>query len=156
MLPAAPGRLSTTTGWPHFAASFSPKMRGMMSAVPPAGNGTMMRTGREGYPCAPAPAQATSIPTLQTIRESGRAGGREANMRGPRLMYSSRVPTSAASRTWPAEGLTRVPYWIYQDADVYRREQERIFLGDTWNFVGLEAELPNPGDFKTTYVGELP
>jgi anthranilate 1,2-dioxygenase large subunit/terephthalate 1,2-dioxygenase oxygenase component alpha subunit len=66
------------------------------------------------------------------------------------------VPTSAASRTWPAEGLTRVPYWIYQDADVYRREQERIFLGDTWNFVGLEAEVPNPGDFKTTFVGELP
>ena len=62
----------------------------------------------------------------------------------------------SASRAWPAEGLTRVPYWIYQDEDIYRREQERIFRGATWNFVGLEAELPNAGDFKSTFVGEMP
>jgi len=61
-----------------------------------------------------------------------------------------------ASRVWPAEGLTRVPYWAYQDEDIYRREQERIFRGATWNFLGLEAELPQPGDFKTTFVGEMP
>ncbi len=61
-----------------------------------------------------------------------------------------------ASRTWPAEGVTRVPYWVYQDEDIYRREQERIFRGATWNFLGLEAELPEPGDFKTTFVGEMP
>ena len=67
-------------------------------------------------------------------------------------MSSQTHPT----RAWPAEGVTRVPYWIYQDADIYRREQERIFRGATWNFVGLEAELPNPGDYKTTFVGEMP
>jgi len=61
-----------------------------------------------------------------------------------------------ASRAWPAEGLARVPYWIYQDEDVYRREQERIYRGDTWNFLGLEAELLAKGDFKTTFVGEMP
>ncbi len=60
------------------------------------------------------------------------------------------------SRAWPAEGITRVPYWIYQDENIYRREQERIFRGATWNFLGLEAELPNAGDFKTTFVGEMP
>jgi anthranilate 1,2-dioxygenase large subunit/terephthalate 1,2-dioxygenase oxygenase component alpha subunit len=54
------------------------------------------------------------------------------------------------------EGLARVPYWVYQDADVYALEQERIFRGATWNFLGLEAELPQPGDFKTTFVGEMP
>ena len=59
-------------------------------------------------------------------------------------------------RTWPPEGVTRIPYWVYQDEDIYRREQERIFQGSTWNFVGLEAELPNPGDFKSTFVGEMP
>ncbi|MGH8703528.1 MAG: aromatic ring-hydroxylating oxygenase subunit alpha [Burkholderiales bacterium] len=64
------------------------------------------------------------------------------------------LPTD--SRAWPAEGVTRVPYWVYQDEDIYRREQERIFRGATWNFVGLEAELPRPGDFKTTFVGEMP
>ncbi len=60
------------------------------------------------------------------------------------------------SRVWPSEGLARVPYWIYQDETVYAREQERIYRGATWNFVGLEAELPDAGDFKTTFVGEMP
>jgi anthranilate 1,2-dioxygenase large subunit/terephthalate 1,2-dioxygenase oxygenase component alpha subunit len=62
----------------------------------------------------------------------------------------------AARRTWPAEGLTRVPYWVYQDEDIYAEEQERIFRGATWTFAGLEAEVPNPGDYKTTFVGDMP
>src|SRR5262249_14833707 len=66
------------------------------------------------------------------------------------------TPVSAESRNWPSEGLARVPYWIYRDEAIYRSEQERIFRGATWNFLGLEAELPRPGDFKTTFVGELP
>jgi len=62
----------------------------------------------------------------------------------------------AESRIWPAEGLARVPYWVYQDESVYALEQERIYRGATWNFLGLEAELPNAGDFKTTFVGDMP
>src|SRR5438270_7166755 len=58
MLHAAPVRLSITTGWPHFAASRSKTMRGMASALPPGGKGTMTRIGCEGYstgrPCAAA------------------------------------------------------------------------------------------------------
>jgi len=65
----------------------------------------------------------------------------------------SEVPQS---RVWPAEGLTRVPYWVYQDESIYAREQERIYRGATWNFLGLEAELPKAGDFKTTFVGDMP
>jgi hypothetical protein len=48
MFPAAPLRFSITTGSPHFLASQSLKMRGITSAVPPAGNGTMILTAREG------------------------------------------------------------------------------------------------------------
>jgi phenylpropionate dioxygenase-like ring-hydroxylating dioxygenase large terminal subunit len=59
-------------------------------------------------------------------------------------------------RTWPAEGATRVPYWVYQDADIYREEQQRIFQGATWNYLCLEAELAEPGSFITTFVGEMP
>jgi phenylpropionate dioxygenase-like ring-hydroxylating dioxygenase large terminal subunit len=65
-------------------------------------------------------------------------------------------PPSASIRAWPAEGNTRVPYWVYQDEDVYRLEQERIFRGATWSFLGLEAELPGIGDYKSTFVGEMP
>jgi anthranilate 1,2-dioxygenase large subunit/terephthalate 1,2-dioxygenase oxygenase component alpha subunit len=61
-----------------------------------------------------------------------------------------------AERSWPEPGATRVPYWVYQDEDVYRREQERIFRGPTWNYLCLEAELPGPGSFLTTFVGDMP
>src|SRR5258706_4869015 len=59
-------------------------------------------------------------------------------------------------RDWPAEGATRVPYWVYQDEDVYREEQERIWRGSTWSYLCLEAELPQPGSFVTTFVGDMP
>jgi salicylate 5-hydroxylase large subunit len=45
---------------------------------------------------------------------------------------------------------------VYTDPDVYRREQERIFQGATWNYVALAAEVPEPGDFTRTTVGEVP
>jgi anthranilate 1,2-dioxygenase large subunit len=57
---------------------------------------------------------------------------------------------------WPAAGLSRVPYWVYTDEDVYAREQKHIFLGRNWSFLCLEAELPHEGDFKTTFVGDMP
>jgi phenylpropionate dioxygenase-like ring-hydroxylating dioxygenase large terminal subunit len=60
------------------------------------------------------------------------------------------------ARAWPAEGITRVPYWVYQDQDVYTLEQERIFRGEAWTFLGLEAEVPRPGDYRTTFVGDMP
>lgn len=60
------------------------------------------------------------------------------------------------SRSWPAEGVTRVPYWVYQDPQTYADEQVRIFRGDTWNYLCLEAELPEPKSFVTTFVGEMP
>jgi hypothetical protein len=33
--------------------------------------------------------------------------------------------------SWPAEGATRVPYWVYQDEALYRDEQEKIWRGRT-------------------------
>jgi phenylpropionate dioxygenase-like ring-hydroxylating dioxygenase large terminal subunit len=59
-------------------------------------------------------------------------------------------------RSWPAEGVTRVPYWVYQDAEVYREEQERIWRGPTWNYLCLEAELAERQSFITTFVGDMP
>ncbi len=57
---------------------------------------------------------------------------------------------------WQKPDYTRVPYLLYHDPRVYQREQERIFRGNTWLYVGLEAEIPNPGDFRTTYLGDVP
>jgi salicylate 5-hydroxylase large subunit len=54
---------------------------------------------------------------------------------------------------WPAEN-DRVPYWIYTDHGIHQRELERIFHGPTWNYVGLECEIPHAGDYKRTFVGD--
>ena len=59
-------------------------------------------------------------------------------------------------RSWPAEGATRVPYWVYQDEAIYAEEQTRIWRGPTWNYLCLEAELPAPKSFVTTFVGDMP
>jgi salicylate 5-hydroxylase large subunit len=59
-----------------------------------------------------------------------------------------------AEKTWAADATSRVPYWLYTDEAIYRRELERIFYGPHWSYVGLEVELPGPGDFKETRVGE--
>jgi anthranilate 1,2-dioxygenase large subunit len=64
--------------------------------------------------------------------------------------------TAAADLKWPEAGLTVIPDWIYTSEEVYRREVERIFHGRTWNFVALEAEIPNPGDYKRSFVGPTP
>jgi phenylpropionate dioxygenase-like ring-hydroxylating dioxygenase large terminal subunit len=57
---------------------------------------------------------------------------------------------------WPEDSLARVPYWVYQDEANYKREMERLFEAATWNFVCLEADIPNKGDYRTNHVGVLP
>ena len=59
-----------------------------------------------------------------------------------------------ASFKWPDEGVSRIPDWVYTSKEIYDLEQERIFRGRTWNFVGLEAEIPKPGDFRRSFVGD--
>jgi anthranilate 1,2-dioxygenase large subunit len=51
---------------------------------------------------------------------------------------------------------SRVPYKIFSDDEIYVLEQERIYRGPTWNFLGLEAEIPKPGDYKSSFVGDTP
>ncbi|HEY1934342.1 MAG TPA: Rieske 2Fe-2S domain-containing protein [Acetobacteraceae bacterium] len=60
-----------------------------------------------------------------------------------------------ARTAWPA-GLTRVPFWVYQDPDILRAEQESVFEGPVWNFLCLEVEIPNAGDWRATFVGSMP
>ncbi|MEW6301756.1 MAG: Rieske 2Fe-2S domain-containing protein, partial [Thermodesulfobacteriota bacterium] len=57
---------------------------------------------------------------------------------------------------WPRAEGARVPYQVFLDPAIYAQEQERVFRGPTWNYVALEAELPRPGDFKATFVGDTP
>jgi anthranilate 1,2-dioxygenase large subunit len=58
--------------------------------------------------------------------------------------------------TWPKEGNSRVPYRVFSDPAVYQAEHERVFLGASWQYLALADELPEPGDYKTTFLGETP
>jgi anthranilate 1,2-dioxygenase large subunit len=54
---------------------------------------------------------------------------------------------------WPAEDFTRVPYEVFQAQEIQRAEQQKIFDGPVWNYLCLSVEIPNSGDFVTSYVG---
>lgn len=57
---------------------------------------------------------------------------------------------------WPTNDFSRIPFAAYRDEDIYVEEQERIFRGPTWSYLALEAEIPETGDFITTYIGDTP
>lgn len=57
---------------------------------------------------------------------------------------------------FPRLDFSRIPYAVYHDLEVYEVEREKVFRGPTWLYVGLAAEIPKPGDFRTVRLGETP
>ena len=74
MLPDAPTRLSTTTGWPSTPARRAATVRVVRSLPPPAANGEIQRTGRSGCEgwagCAAAGTTNSAAATLQGIAQA--------------------------------------------------------------------------------------
>jgi salicylate 5-hydroxylase large subunit len=58
------------------------------------------------------------------------------------------------AHVWENEGSSRIPFWAYTDEAIYKKELDRLFYKGHWSYIGLEAEVPNPGDFKRTVIGE--
>lgn len=63
-------------------------------------------------------------------------------------------PSAAPPFEWSGPGSSRVPYRLYTDAQLHERELQRFFYGEHWNYVGLEAEVPQVGDYRLSWVGE--
>ena len=77
MLPPAPARLSTMTWWPHSSLRFCAITRAITSVGPAGANGTIMRTGRDGYAASPAHAGTAANAVASS------------NAKGPRLGHLS-------------------------------------------------------------------
>ena len=54
---------------------------------------------------------------------------------------------------WPTADFTRTPYVVYTSDEIFAREQQMIFNGETWVYLGLECEVAEPGSFTTSYLG---
>jgi phenylpropionate dioxygenase-like ring-hydroxylating dioxygenase large terminal subunit len=72
-------------------------------------------------------------------------------------MQDSSLATSVTPiLKWPELGVCRVPFQVFTDQALYDLEQDRLFRGDVWHWIGLEAETPNCGDFKANTIGDTP
>jgi phenylpropionate dioxygenase-like ring-hydroxylating dioxygenase large terminal subunit len=70
-------------------------------------------------------------------------------------MPDEAVVQTHSAHFWPG-GLTRVPFWAYQDPGILSLEQQRLFEGPVWNYLCLESEISTAGDWRSTYVGTMP
>ncbi len=55
---------------------------------------------------------------------------------------------------WARDDGTRVPFEVFNDRALYELELDRIFTGPHWQYLALEQEIAEPGDYATTYLGE--
>jgi salicylate 5-hydroxylase large subunit len=55
---------------------------------------------------------------------------------------------------WGDAPTSRVPGWAYTSETLYREELQRLFYRGHWCYVGLECEVPEPGDWRRSAVGE--
>ncbi len=63
---------------------------------------------------------------------------------------------TASDVRFPGKGLSEIPYDLYTDEALYKQELKRIYRGPVWNYLCLACEIPEPGDYRTTFVGETP
>jgi len=88
---------------------------------------------------------------MTTVLKTDRPAGPDAKL-APLPEWSEPV----TSAVWPRNDYSRVPYRLYHDPSIYQIELQKIFNGPVWCYVGLEAEVPKPGDFRASYIGETP
>jgi len=69
------------------------------------------------------------------------------------IPLSDLVSTASPPLNWEG-GTSRIPFAVYNDPALHARELQRFFYEQHWCYVGLEAEIPNPGDYKRTEIGE--
>ncbi|GGB79594.1 biphenyl 2,3-dioxygenase [Marinobacterium zhoushanense] len=67
------------------------------------------------------------------------------------MSNDTRIPLQPV---WDQPDTSRIPFKVYTDEQTHQQELEKLFYRNHWCYVGLEAEIPEPGDFKRTVIGE--
>jgi anthranilate 1,2-dioxygenase large subunit len=70
--------------------------------------------------------------------------------------FPDRNATGLGSTSQGHDMNSGVPYEWFSSQKIYDLEQKRIFMGPTWNFLGLAAEIAEVGDYKSTFIGATP
>ncbi|MEA2982381.1 MAG: apoptosis-inducing factor 3 [Alphaproteobacteria bacterium] len=103
-------------------------------------------------PGSPQPTDLATAAAMISLSEQTES--RPTPVEEPTMNFNPAIP--AAKRVWPNDDLSEIPDWIYTDQAIYDLEVEKIFHGRTWNYVALEAEVPEPGNFIRSNVGPTP
>ena len=53
------------------------------------------------------------------------------------------------------DGIFRANRRIFTDEEIFELEMKHIFEGN-WIYLAHDSQLPNPGDYFTTYIGRQP
>lgn len=69
----------------------------------------------------------------------------------PKVLSAADMP----DLQWPSDG-AEIPDWVYTDRRVFDLEVQKVFMGRNWNYVALEVEVPEPGSFIRSYIGNIP
>lgn len=62
--------------------------------------------------------------------------------------------TDGSQPAWPAADFSQVPFQVFTDPEIYQQEMSRLFRGPVWNYLAMECEIPNWGDFVVNWVGD--
>ena len=78
--------------------------------------------------------------------------GRHIQETGNRM--DQQLETFPQTIHWENDKPSRIPFMAYTGVEQHKKELERFFYRGHWCYVGLEAEIPNPGDYKRSAIGE--
>ena len=116
-----------------------------------------LRVTPQGWRSAAATASTTTTACAPRSSSPSESAARKSVMTCPdaATRQSARRGPVHIERRWPGR-LYAHPQLVYTDPAIFQKEMDVFFGGKTWNYVGLECEVPETGCFKRNWIGNRP